>query len=67
MEKEKSMTLQQKSLNVAITQLGKHETPLGSNWGSPVQDYLKSVNIGLHGVWHLFIGALSRCLKETTH
>lgn len=45
------MTLQQQALNIAITQLGKHEDPLGSNWGHPVQDYLRSVNIGFPASW----------------
>lgn len=44
-------TLQEKALKVAIGQLGQHENPLGSNWGKPVQDYLKSVNIGFPASW----------------
>jgi len=45
------MSLQQKALEVAITQLGEQEKPLGSNWGVPVQDYLKSVGIGFPASW----------------
>ncbi len=45
------MTLQQQALKVAITQLGQHENPLGSNWGKPVQDYLKSVGIAFPASW----------------
>lgn len=45
------MTLQAQALKIAITQLGQHENPLGSNWGKPVQDYLKSVNIGFPASW----------------
>lgn len=45
------MSLQQKALEVAITQLGEQEKPLGSNWGVPVQDYLKSVGVGFPASW----------------
>lgn len=45
------MTLQQQALKIAITQLGQHENPLGSNWGKPVQDYLKAVGIGFPASW----------------
>ena len=45
------MALQQQALKVAISQLGQHENPLGSNWGKPVQDYLKSVNISFPASW----------------
>ena len=45
------MTKQQQALKVAITQLGQHEQPLGSNWGKPVQDYLKSVGIAFPASW----------------
>lgn len=45
------MTLQEKALEIAKTQLGKHEDPLGSNWGHPVQDYLLRVGIGFPASW----------------
>lgn len=45
------MTLQQKALKVAIGQIGQKENPLGSNWGKPVQDYLKSVGINFPASW----------------
>jgi hypothetical protein len=45
------MTLQQEALKIAISQLGQHEQPLGSNWGKPVQDYLKSVGINFPASW----------------
>lgn len=38
-------------LDIAITQVGKQENPLGSNWGHPVQDYLASVGIGFPASW----------------
>lgn len=43
--------LSQKALGVAITQLGQHENPLGSNWGEPVKTYLHSVGIDFPASW----------------
>ena len=40
-----------KALAIAKTQLGQQEKPLGSNWGKPVQDYLKSVGITFPASW----------------
>lgn len=40
-----------KGLGVAITQLGQHENPLGSNWGEPVKTYLHSVGIDFPASW----------------
>lgn len=45
------MKLSQKALEIAITQIGKKEEPLGSNWGEPVQSYLRSVGIGFPASW----------------
>ena len=45
------MKLSQKMLEIAITQLGKQENPLGSNWGVPVKSYLASVGIGFPASW----------------
>lgn len=45
------MTLSEKALEVAITQIDQHEEPLGSNWGEPVQTYLKSVGITFPASW----------------
>lgn len=45
------MSLSEKALEIAITQLGKEEVPRGSNWGDPVQSYLKSVGIGFPASW----------------
>lgn len=45
------MSLQLQALEVAKTQLGKHEDPLGSNWGHPVQDYLHNVGIDFPASW----------------
>jgi hypothetical protein len=45
------MSLSTGALKVAITQLGQHEKPLGSNWGKPVQGYLKSVGLGFPASW----------------
>lgn len=45
------MSLGLQALEVAKTQLGKNEDPLGSNWGHPVQDYLQSVGINFPASW----------------
>jgi len=45
------MVLRQTALEIAITQIGKQEQPLGSNWGEPVQSYLRSVGIGFPASW----------------
>lgn len=45
------MEIKELALEVAITQLDKQEDPKGSNWGHPVQDYLKSVGIGFPASW----------------
>lgn len=43
--------LSAKALTVAKTQLGQQEKPLGSNWGTPVKDYLISVGINFPASW----------------
>ena len=45
------MSLGKSALEVAKTQIGKSENPLGSNWGTPVKDYLKSVGINFPASW----------------
>lgn len=45
------MALNLKALQIAVTQLGVEEIPRGSNWGAPVQGYLKSVGIGFPAAW----------------
>lgn len=45
------MTLQQKALEIAITQIGHEENPRGSNWGEPVKTYLNSVGISFPASW----------------
>lgn len=49
--KAATMNLQQHALEVAITQIGQEEKPIGSNWGHPVQDYLASVDINFPASW----------------
>lgn len=39
------------ALNIAQTQIGKKEDPLGSNWGHPVKDYLHTVGIDFPAAW----------------
>lgn len=43
--------LSKSALQTAISQIGKCEQPLGSNWGTPVKDYLKSVGINFPASW----------------
>lgn len=38
-------------IQVAIGELGKHEEPKGSNWGTDVQKYLASVGIDFPAAW----------------
>lgn len=45
------MKLSEKALQIAITQIGKQENPLGSNWGEPIQSYLRTVGIGFPASW----------------
>lgn len=45
------MTLQQKAIEIAISQIGKEEIPRGSNWGEPVKSYLASVGINFPASW----------------
>lgn len=44
-------SLPSRALLKAISQIGQKEKPLGSNWGVPVQDYLKSVGITVPASW----------------
>lgn len=39
------------ALKIAATQVGQMESPVGSNWGHPVQDYLNSVGINSPNSW----------------
>lgn len=43
--------IRDKALGIAETQVGKCEDPKGSNWGEPVQTYLKSVGITFPAAW----------------
>jgi hypothetical protein len=45
------MILKLNALQVAKTQVGEHEDPLGSNWGEPVKSYLQSVGINFPASW----------------
>lgn len=45
------MTLAQRSLSVAVSQLGYTELPAGSNWGKHVEKYLASVGINFAAPW----------------
>lgn len=39
------------ALAVATSQVNQKESPLGSNWGHPVQDYLASVGVHFPASW----------------
>lgn len=43
--------LSEAAVSVAQSQVGQKESPLGSNWGHPVQDYLASVDIHFPASW----------------
>lgn len=43
--------LSDSALDIAISQIGQEEKPIGSNWGHPVQDYLASVGINFPASW----------------
>jgi hypothetical protein len=43
--------LANKAIEIAVSQIGQTEKPLGSNWGHPVQDYLASVGINFPASW----------------
>lgn len=43
--------LSELALQIALTQVGNKENPIGSNWGHPVQDYLASVDIYIPSSW----------------
>src|SRR6516164_2444068 len=43
--------LAEKAIEIAKSQVGQTEKPLGSNWGHPVQDYLERVGINFPASW----------------
>jgi surface antigen len=45
------MTLQEKALEIAVSQIGQEEKPRGSNWGEPVKSYLAVVGITFPASW----------------
>lgn len=51
-----------KHMEIAISQLGKEESPCGSNWGEPVQSYLASVGITFPAAWCMAF--VYWCLKQ---
>jgi CHAP domain len=40
-----------KAVQIAVTQIGKEEHPIGSNWGDPVKSYLASVGLDFPASW----------------
>lgn len=57
-------TIYETVLDKAISQVGKRENPVGSNWGEPVQSYLKSVGITFAASWCMAF--VYWCFKEAT-
>lgn len=57
--------LKEKALEIAITQVGQEETPIGSNWGHPVIDYLASVGITFPAAWCMAL--LYWCFNKAAH
>lgn len=51
-----------KHIEIAIGELGKEETPRGSNWGPHVQKYLASVGISFPASWCMAF--VYWCVKE---
>lgn len=43
--------LTDKAIQFAVTQIGREENPIGSNWGEPVKSYLASVGIDFPASW----------------
>lgn len=57
-----------KHIDVAITQIGKQEIPIGSNWGADVQKYLHSVGIEFPASWCMaFVYWCVQESKELSH
>ena len=47
----KVITLTDRALSIAVSQLGNAEEPKGSNWGKHIQKYLNSVGINFAAPW----------------
>lgn len=58
------MSLSKKALEIAVTQIGQEEVPRGSNWGSPVKEYLASVGIKFAASWCMAF--MYWCFKEAS-
>src|SRR5882762_9483801 len=43
--------LSDEAVHIAITQIGKEESPIGSNWGPIIKGYLASVDIDFPASW----------------
>lgn len=56
--------LSRAALIVAGSQIGQTEKPLGSNWGTPVKDYLSSVGINFPASWCMAF--MFWCFKEAS-
>lgn len=52
-------------LEIAIQEIGKEETPRGSNWGPDVQKYLHSVGINFPASWCMAF--VYYCVDQACH
>lgn len=60
-------TLKESALEIAKTQVGEQEKPLGSNWGEPVKTYLHSVGIDFPASWCMaFVYWCFKVASDTT-
>lgn len=50
-EENNNITISQRTMSIALSQLGLEEMPRGSNWGKNVQKYLNSVGINFPASW----------------
>ncbi len=54
-----------KAVEIIKSQVGKQESPKGSNWGHPVQDYLASVGIAFPASWCMAL--VYWCFEEASN
>lgn len=58
------MTLQEKALEIAVTQLGIEEVPRGSNRGPQVDEYIKSVGLNPAGKYSWCMALMYWCFNQ---
>lgn len=58
------MTLQERALEIAVTQLGVEEVPRGSNRGPQVDEYIKSVGLDPAGKYSWCMALMYWCFMQ---